>query len=166
MSFFRASALPVILLFFIPQIALAVPQKGELAPPFKVVSTSGQEITEANYRGRVLLLDFFATWCSPCRDSVEHLVKLNQKYGKQGFQILGLSMDDGDDKAVREFIIANRINFPVAFAGEGMQADYAIRSVPVLYVVSKKGVIAGRFAGFNEDAEKRLDQLLRKLLAE
>ena len=166
MFYLRVLALLVALIQFVPHIALAFPQKGEPAPPFKVTSTSGQQITVVNYRGNVLLLEFFATWCSPCRDSTAHLIKLNQKYGRQGLHVLGVSLDDDNEKAVREFIIANRINFPVAFAGEDMEADYAIRSVPTLYVVGKKGLIAERFTGYSEEVEKRLDQLLRKLLSE
>ena len=149
-----------------PQVALAIPQKGEPAPPFKVTSIAGQKITLANYRGKVLLMEYFATWCSPCRDSVAHLVKLNQKYGKQGLQILGLSMDNDGEKSVKEFIISNRLNYPVAFAGEEMQTDYAVRSVPTLYVIRKNGAIAEKFMGYNEELDKRLDQLLQKLLSE
>jgi peroxiredoxin len=154
------------LIFSNTQIALAIPQKGEQAPPFKVTSTTGQQISLDNYRGKVLLMEYFATWCSPCLGSVSHLVKLNHKFRKQGIQILGLSLDDDGEKAVREFIIANKINYPVALAGEGTQGDYAIRSVPTIYVISKKGLIAEKFMGYNEEIEKRLDLLLLKLLSE
>ena len=110
-------------------------------------------------------MEYFATWCSPCRDSVAHLVDLNKKFSKQGVQALGLSLDD-EGKAIREFIIANKLNYPVAIAEEGMQANYAIRSVPTLYVIGKKGLIADKFMGYSEETEKRLDQLLLKLLSE
>src|ERR1700720_1223569 len=59
----------------------AAPRAGQPAPNFKVISTSGQAITQENYRGHVLILDFFATWCQPCRQSIPHLVEMNRKYG-------------------------------------------------------------------------------------
>ena len=85
--FFR-SLLGAVLLVTIPVLAVALPQKGQPAPPFQVTSTSGQKIVNANYRGYVLLLDFFASWCGPCRESTPALVKLTRKYGGQGFQVL------------------------------------------------------------------------------
>ncbi len=152
--------------FVVPRPALAILQKGEPAPPFKIVSTSGQQITLANYRGYVLLIDFFATWCSPCRDSIPHLVKLNQKYGSQGLQILGLSLDENGDKAVREFSIANKVNYPMALASDDLQLDYSLRSVPTLYVIGKKGVVVEKFMGYNDETARRIEQLIKQLLAE
>ncbi|GAM08744.1 thiol-disulfide oxidoreductase ResA [Geobacter sp. OR-1] len=167
MNYSRICGLTVALLVSVAQLALAVPQKGEAAPPFRVTSVSGQQITLNNYRGKVLLMDFFATWCSPCRESVGHLVLLNRKYGKQGLQILGLSLDDDDSvSVVREFINSNKVNYPVAIVGESFKADYALRSVPTLYVISKKGLVAEKFSGYNDEVEKRLDQILQKLLSE
>ncbi len=153
-------------LFVLPSSALAILQKGELAPPFKLVSTSGQQITLANYRGYVLLIDFFATWCSPCRDSIPHLVKLNQKYGSKGLQILGLSLDENGDKAVREFSIAHKVNYPMALASEDLQLDYSLRSVPTLYLIGKKGVVVEKFMGYNEESGRRIEQLIKQQLAE
>lgn len=166
MAMIRVTALFIAILCTNPGVASAMARKGESAPPFTVTSTSGQQITLANYRGKVLLMEYFATWCTPCRESTAHLVNLYQTFGKQGIQILGLSLDDDGDKAVREYILANRINYPVALAGEAVQADYAIRSVPTLYVIAKNGLIAEKFMGYNDDIEKRLQQLLLKLLSE
>jgi peroxiredoxin len=159
------STLLAALLFIFPQTATAIPQKGEPAPPFMVTSTTGQKISLDNYRGKVLFLEFFATWCAPCKDSVLHLTSLSSKYGKQGVQVLGLSLDNDKDMALREFIIANRISYPVATAEEGIQVDYSVRSVPTLYVITRQGLIADKFFGYNEDIESRIDQLLIKLLS-
>jgi peroxiredoxin len=166
MSGYRFSILLFIALVFVPVVALAAPQKGELAPPFKVTSTTGQQLALSDYRGKVLLLEFFTTWCSSCKESVSHLVRLYQKHEKQGLRVLGLNLDDDGVKIVREYVIANRLNYPVALAGESLQTDYGLRSVPTLYVVSKKGLIVEKFMGHNDEVEKRLDLLLKKLLSE
>ncbi|MBI5655440.1 MAG: TlpA family protein disulfide reductase [Geobacter sp.] len=162
----QLAAVLVMAMLMLPGKASAILQKGQPAPPFKVVSTSGQQITEANYKGHVLLIDFFATWCNPCRDSIPHLIRLNQKYGKQGLQILGASLDEDGDKTVRDFCAVQKVNYPVAIANEDMQTEYGLRSIPTLYVINKKGIVAEKFMGFNSDMAAKLDLLIKQLLAE
>ncbi|HEY6872815.1 MAG TPA: TlpA disulfide reductase family protein [Geobacteraceae bacterium] len=149
----------------IPLAASAAVRKGEQAPPLKVVSTAGQNITLANYQGHVLVLDFFASWCGPCRESIPHLVELNSRYGRQGLQILGLSADE-DRVAVKEFIAEKKINYPVAMTNDKLLDDYAVRSIPTLYVINKKGVVVGRFMGFSDETAKSMEAQIKKLLAE
>jgi thiol-disulfide isomerase/thioredoxin len=146
--------------------SFAIPQKGQPAPPLKVVSTSGQQISLANYKGYVLVIDFFATWCPPCRDAIPHLNGLSRKYGRQGLQVLGLSLDDGDEGTVKDFIASKRIVYPVALAGQDVQTDYGLRSLPTVYVIDKKGNVADRFMGGSEATLKNMEVLIKKLLAE
>jgi peroxiredoxin len=148
------------------QPAMAILQTGEKAPPIKLATTSGQPITLANYRGYVLVMDFFATWCIPCKESIPHMIDLNRKYGRQGLQILGVSVDEGNDREVRDFIAARRINYPVAIAGDEMQADYGLRSIPTIYVINKRGVVAGKFQGYSDQAAKSIEDMVKRLLAE
>ena len=96
--------LSILMLLFLSAPAFAILQKGQTAPPLKVTTTTGQQVTLANYRGHVLVLDFFATWCAPCRESIPHMINLNRKYGRQGLQILGMSVDEGGEKALKSFI--------------------------------------------------------------
>ncbi|ABB33442.1 alkyl hydroperoxide reductase/ Thiol specific antioxidant/ Mal allergen [Geobacter metallireducens RCH3] len=146
--------------------SLAIPQKGQPAPPLKVVSTSGQQISLANYKGYVLVIDFFATWCPPCREAIPHLNGISRKYGRQGLQVLGLSLDDGDEGAVKDFIASKRIVYPVALAGQDVQTDYGLRSLPTVYVIDKRGNVADRFMGGSDATLKNMETLIKKLLAE
>jgi len=161
-----ASIVAIALIVACAAPSFAIPQKGQPAPPLKVVSTSGQQISLANYRGYVLVIDFFATWCPPCREAVPHLNNLSRKYGRQGLQILGLSLDDGDEDVVREFMASKRIVYPVALAGQDVQADYGLRSLPTVYVIDKKGNVADRFMGGSEATLRNMEALIKKLLAE
>ena len=146
--------------------AAALPQKGQPAPPFKVVSTVGQQISLANYQGYVLVIDFWATWCPPCRDSIPHFVGMTRKYGKQGLQILGLSLDEGDEQGVKEFVAAKRVNYPVALATKDVQTDYGLRSLPTAFVINKKGVVVEKFMGGSDETLRTMETLIKKLLAE
>ena len=159
-------AVAAVLVLAAPLPASAIVRKGDAAPPFKVVSTSGQAINLANYKGYVLVLVFFATWCAPCREAIPHLVELNRKYGKQGLQVLGLSADEDGEKVVRDFVAEKRINYPVALAGESVITDYGLRSIPTMYVINKKGVVVEKYMGFGDDMEKTMEALIKKLLAE
>lgn len=163
---YRTIPLAVAAMLLSTQPAMAILQTGEKAPAIKLVTTSGQAVTLANYRGYVLVMDFFATWCIPCKESIPHMIDLNRKYGRQGLQILGVSVDEGNDREVKEFIAARRINYPVAIAGDEMQADYGLRSIPTIYVISKKGVVAGKFQGYSDQTAKAIEDTVKRLLAE
>jgi len=73
-----------------------------LAPDFSLPDLTGRKLDLSSYRGKVVLLDFWATWCDPCRDEIPHFVELQNRYGGQGLQIIGVSMDDGPEP-VRDF---------------------------------------------------------------
>jgi peroxiredoxin len=144
----------------------AAPRPGQPAPNFKVTSTTGQTITQDNYNGHVLILDFFATWCLPCRQSIPHLVEMNHKYGKQGLQILGLSMDEGGERNVKTFADEFRVNYPVALAGDAATIDFGVRSVPIMYMVDKKGKIVEVYRGYSAETARTVEQSIKRLLAE
>ena len=153
-------------LFFSTQPADAILQKGDKAPAIKLTTTSGQPITLNNYKGYVLVMDFFATWCIPCKESIPHLNSLNRKYGKQGLQILGVSVDEGNDSEVKSFIAERKISYPVAIGGEDMQTEYGLRSVPTVYVINKKGMVAEKFQGYSDQTGKAMEETIKRLLAE
>ena len=167
-SFFQAlakMAAVVALLFVMATPAAAILQKGQPAPPIDVKSTSGQHITLANYRGRVLLVDFFATWCLPCRDIVAHLNELKAKHGKQGLEILGLHVEE-ESPALKTFMAERKVSYPVAVASEDLQTEYGLRSVPTIYIIDKKGVVAGKYMGYSDAIRNAIDSSIKRLLAE
>jgi peroxiredoxin len=162
----RSIPLAVAGLLLFTQPASAILQKGERAPAIKLTTTTGQPVTLANYKGYVLVMDFFATWCLPCRESIPHLNSLNRKYGKQGLQILGVSVDEGGDREVKNFIIDRKISYPVAVTGEDMQTEYGLRSIPTIYVINKKGMVAEKFQGYSDQTGKAMEEAIKRLLAE
>lgn len=150
----------------LPNSAHAIVRTGQPAPNFKVVTTSGQTVTLDNYRNHVLVIDFFASWCAPCRKSIPHLVEMNNKYGKQGLQVLGLSADEDGERLLRSFCDEHHINYPVALAGETVQTDFGIRSVPVMFLIDKKGKVVEIYRGFSDEMGRSMERLIKNLLLE
>lgn len=159
-------ALFLLVVLAAPQGVLAAPKAGQPAPNFRVVTTAGQPVTLENYRNHVLIIDFFATWCQPCRKSVPHLVELTRKYGKQGLQVLGLSADENGERFVKAFADELKVNYPLALANDAVTVDYAIRSVPVMFVIDKKGRLIEVYRGFSDDIGRSVEELVKRLLAE
>jgi len=159
-------ALLIGIITLLPAGAHAGPKPGQRAPDFKVVTTSGQPVSLANYQGYVLVIDFFATWCPPCKASIPHLNAMNRKYGKQGLQILGQSLDEDGERLVKSFINEYRITYPVALTTQKVETDYGISSIPVMFVIDKKGRVAEVYRGFSDEVGRSLDNLIKKLLAE
>lgn len=162
---FVSGLLLAVALLGVPPEAFAISQKGEPAPPLKVTTTSGQKLTLANYKGYVLILDFFASWCQPCKRSIPHIMELNRKYGKQGLQILGLSLDE-DNGDLIEFVAPFKLNYPVALANEDLQTDYGLRSLPTLFIINKKGIVVEKFMGLTDEVKKNVETTIKRLLAE
>ena len=162
----RTILLAVAGLLLYTQPAAAVLQKGDKAPAIKLVTTTGQPVTLANYQGYVLVMDFFATWCVPCKQSIPHLNAMSQKYGKQGLQVLGVSVDEGSERDLRNFIAERKITYPVAASGEDMQIEYGLRSIPTVYVINKKGIVAEKFQGFSDQTAKMMEDTIKRLIAE
>jgi len=163
--FFLKLLLAVVGLALYAQPAAAVLQKGDRAPAIKLVTTSGQPVTLANYRGYVLIMDFFATWCIPCKESIPHLNDLNRKYGKQGLQILGVSVDESESE-VKSFSAERKVSYPIALAGEDLQTDYGLRSIPTIYLIDKKGAVAEKFQGYSDQTGRAMEDAVKRLLAE
>lgn len=159
------SALILVLITFtlFPACLHALPQAGKPAPDFKVATTTGQTVTLDSYNNKVLVLDFFATWCIPCRTSVPHLVQINNKYGKQGLQVLGVSADDSE-KSLRAFSDWHKINYPMSIAGETILKDYGIRSLPVMFLIDRSGRIADVYTGFTNDIARAMENRVKELL--
>ncbi len=117
------------------------------APEFSLTDLSGRRIDLATYRGHVVVLNFWATWCAPCRAEIPEFVDLQKKYGNQGLQILGISLDD-EAGPVRDFYRQFKINYPVAIGDAGLAERYGgILGLPVSFVIDCDGKIQARYTG-------------------
>ena len=135
----------------------------QVAPDFSLPDLNGKPLNLASYRGKVVLLDFWATWCEPCKDEIPHFVALQNKYNSQGLQILGVSMDDGPEP-VREFYRRYHMNYPVVMGNAKVGEQYGgILGLPISILIDRNGHIASKHIGATDVSvfEKEINNLLQ-----
>ena len=121
--------------------------RGSPAPEFSVITLDGKQLDLAGYRGKVILLDFWATWCGPCRDEIPLFVQLQDKYRDRGLQIIGISMDDGPEP-VRQFYRDFHMNYPVALGGARLGELYGgVLGLPIAFLIGRDGRIYAKQLG-------------------
>lgn len=140
---------------------------GPAAPDFLLSDLSGKMISLDQFRGSVVILDFWATWCGPCRMSIPELVKLNAKHGDKGLVILGVSLDDpqrATDEQLRAFKEQTKINYRILRYNQKLVQDYfgtGRVSIPTMFVIDREGKISDKLVGFKAGVvEKSLNRLL------
>ena len=136
------------------------------APAFAVEDLAGRRHSNDALRGRVTLVDFWATWCAPCRKSMPELQALHEKYGERGLTVLGISIDEGGAAKVRKFVVSKRFTYPIALDSEKAPAweAFRVKAVPAAFLIDREGQVVAQWTGA---APKRgeLDAALEKLLA-
>src|SRR5215470_6566713 len=135
---------------FAQQPTIRLARNPDPAPDFKLDTLEGKPVNLAEYRNKVILLNFWATWCGPCRAEIPDLVGLQNKY-KDQLQIIGLVVDDDDREAIRKFVEKFRINYPVATATDELRNDYGgIPALPTSFVLDAEGRVVQKHEGLRD----------------
>ncbi len=133
------------------------------APEFKVITLDAKLLSLADYKSKVVLLNFWATWCGPCRAEVPDLVELQNKYQNQ-LQIIGLVVDDDDQEAIKKFVDQFGINYPVAIATDALRLEYGgIPALPTSFVLDAEGRVVQKHEGLRDPVLYEVE--IRSLLA-
>jgi len=118
-----------------------------MAPGFTLTTIGGEKISLDEFKGKVLIVDFWATWCGPCRIEIPGFVELQDRYRDQGLEIIGLSKDDGPDE-VKDFYKQFRMNYPEALAGDDVDQLYGgILGMPTTFLIGRDGRIYAKHVG-------------------
>lgn len=136
------------------------------APHFTLETTTGAKVRISDFKGKVVLLDFWATWCPPCRFSIPALIQLHKKYKNKNFAILGINMDEYR-KPVLSFVRKQKIEYWVLYGGkEQVGLDYRIRAIPSFFLLDPSGKIVKIYSGFYPGLEKEWEEEIERLLSE
>jgi cytochrome c biogenesis protein CcmG/thiol:disulfide interchange protein DsbE len=134
------------------------------APDFELPSLDGRKVKLSDFRGQAVLLNFWATWCSPCKIEMPWFVDLQKQYGKDGLVVLGVAMDDTESTKIAEFAHELGVNYPVLLGTDRVSDDYGdVRALPTTFYIDRNGTIVAKAVGLL--GRQEIEEDIRKALS-
>lgn len=134
------------------------------APPFELKDASGKLVRLEDYKGKVVLLNFWATWCGPCKFEIPWFIEFQKTYKDRGFTVIGVSLDDEGWEVVKPYLEAKQVNYPVVVGSEEVDQKYGgIEALPTSFLIDREGRIAATHVGLvsKQQYEQDITQLLQ-----
>ncbi len=118
------------------------------APDFSLTDLDEKNVKLLDLRGKVVVLNFWATWCPPCREEIPDLIQLHNKYAQQGLIVLGVSLDEEGVEGVKSFAKKNNISYPIVMGNQTLAGAYGgIRAIPATFIINREGKIIEKIVG-------------------
>ena len=135
---------------------------GQTAPDFRLQDATGANIRLSAYKGKVVVVDFWATWCHGCKTEIPWFMEFQNKYKDRGLAVIGVSMDEDGWNLVRPFVQEKKMNYPVVIGNDALAKQYGVESMPMTLLVDRKGRLAASYIGLvdKDIFEKELIRLL------
>jgi cytochrome c biogenesis protein CcmG/thiol:disulfide interchange protein DsbE len=141
-----------------PSSVYIKPQDRKMAPDFTLNDLSGKLVTLSQLRGDVVLLNFWATWCAPCRMEIPMFIAFQQAYRDRDFVVLGVSLDDGGSKVVRPYVDAKRMDYPVMVGDDRISNLFGgLKAIPTTLIIDRQGRVAATHIGLCQKSEYERD---------
>ncbi len=141
------------------------PEKGVMAPDFtlKIVDGQGKTLQLSSLQGKAVLVNFWATWCEPCKIEMPWLVELQKKYGPEGLQVIGVAVDDSGEKAISSFARRMGVNYPVLQGTEKVADMYGgVDGLPTSFFIDRSGKVSDKILGLVN--ESLIEDAIKKSL--
>ncbi|MCU1229246.1 MAG: alkyl hydroperoxide reductase/Thiol specific antioxidant/Mal allergen [Acidobacteria bacterium] len=157
-----------------PRVPAGVPPQaanginvGDAMPAFEAPLLDGAKFDVAKEKGNVVLLNLWATWCGPCREEIPELEQMHKQHSGDGFKVVGISLDEGELDAVKEFVRTHGMTYPIALDPEGkLTGVFQTGVIPTTVLIDRNGTIAWKKYGMIERNDSTLQAALKKALAE
>ena len=147
-------------------VSAATGLTGQTAPDFALKSGAGENLRLSEFRGEVVMINFWATWCGPCRQEMPLLDELYGRYEKVGFQLLGINLDD-DQRRAEEMAKSLGVTFPVLYdVSKNVSRLYEVNAMPVTVLIDRSGVVRYTHYGYRSGYEQNYLDEIRELLKE
>src|SRR5438132_2200288 len=140
-------------------------QARKLAPNFVLKDALGKTVTLKQYRGRIVVLDFWATWCTGCKKEIPWFSEYQKRYGVRGLSIIGIAMDEGGWSKVKPFLRETRVPYRMLLGNEATAAKYEIQSLPDTFLIDRHGRIVAMYRERLVD-QKELEASIKAVLSE
>jgi peroxiredoxin len=128
--------------------------QGKLAPDFTLKSLEGKTVRLSDFRGKAVLLNFWATWCEPCKIEMPWFVEMQKQYGDQGLQILGVAMDDASPKDISQFAKEMGVNYPIVIGQDSVGDAYGgVQFLPATFYIGRDGKVVNKVFGLKGRGE-------------
>jgi len=132
------------------------------APDFNIAALDGKSIRFEKLKGRPVIVDFWATWCAPCRFAMPHLQNMQERYEKQGLVVVGVSVDDMEPERIQRFVDRLGVKFKIAMANDEMLDAYGpLRALPTTFFINREGEVVRRVVGYID--EETLETYVREI---
>lgn len=151
----------ILLLFVMACVSLSC---AEISYDFTLQDLEGKPISLSDYKGKVVFIDFWATWCPPCRLSIPYVEKLYEQYkDNEDFVVLGINLEESKED-ITKFMKKQKMNYPILLSDKKVISNYKITSIPRFFLIDRNGEIYNKYVGFAPGVEQLWQKDIEKLL--